>query len=644
MSESRVPVYDSAELRTLPDTAGVIGYGSFGRVRHCFHNKLGHSAVKCFQIQGTARDAHHTKKIVSHEAEIIQNVHHRSIVQVQGITLWSNCFGIIMDFINGGNLDDFILNQNISKIPWGLRMRLVKETCDAIAFLHYFSPTKAVVHGDLKPQNILLTGDLHAKVADFGASQIALSSGAASTVQGNSNNQHTALYSAPEFLADVTTPRTTAMDIYSLAMIIYEIVSRRRVYHGTGVNLSLIISTIVTRNQRPDKRQLDEVRRELKGNFEDLRLFILLDEVMHKCWCQEPSERPSIGTVRDEVDAEFSSVNVGKLLKDIGEVLTHVGENKALPASNEFTSSLNLFSFPFEKANDRKFSVTSQISEPSIIIFVDTEPECCHVIKYRVLSRKFSKLPKLNFEWQNSTSVTLNNCVYVITSSAMFCLNLNEEDASWEGKPPMLTPRSHTAASVLDGKIYVFGGIGGASKMVTAVEYYDPESNTWCCSGYLKRKRFGHSAMTIGGFIYVVGGGNSAVERFDPIDGSVCDVTRTPHKNGFAAVCCDDVIYDIGREMETIQDSSSKIKVVRYSLDCYRTQENKWLKGKSLETNRSQGFACALNGRVFLVGGWDQVTSYQYIEMYEPERDEWSTVASMNHGFVRSVAAMEISN
>ena len=50
-------MYDASEFLSNRDESGIIGFGSFGRVRDCFHRKLGRVAVKCFGIQGNAEDA-----------------------------------------------------------------------------------------------------------------------------------------------------------------------------------------------------------------------------------------------------------------------------------------------------------------------------------------------------------------------------------------------------------------------------------------------------------------------------------------------------------------------------------------------------------------------------------------------------------
>lgn len=83
-------------------------------------------------------------------------------------------------------------------------------------------------------------------------------------------------------------------------------------------------------------------------------------------------------------------------------------------------------------------------------------------------------------------------------------------------------PRWAHAAAVLDGKIYVIGGVGADNEPISSVEVYDPATDTWgVCAGIpTPRALFG--ASTVGGKIYAVGGTTMGldslpvVEAYDP--------------------------------------------------------------------------------------------------------------------------------
>ncbi|CAK8681830.1 unnamed protein product [Clavelina lepadiformis] len=88
---------------------------------------------------------------------------------------WSNCIGIIMEYVETGNLDDFLwLQGDIADIPLLLQLRFAHQISDGLRYLHHHDKKRSYIHCDLKPENILLTPDLMVKIADFGSVTIIL--------------------------------------------------------------------------------------------------------------------------------------------------------------------------------------------------------------------------------------------------------------------------------------------------------------------------------------------------------------------------------------------------------------------------------------------------------------------------------------
>ena len=134
---------------------------------------------------------------------------HKNIVELYGVTRWGNCLGFVMELVENGNLED-ILTYDSVEIPWSLRLKFMEVITSGLTYLHL----KSVVHGDLKPQNILLTADLFVKLADFGAAEILKTRNTFSGISRKQSRQYTPVYSAPEFLSNQSAPKTSAMDMY----------------------------------------------------------------------------------------------------------------------------------------------------------------------------------------------------------------------------------------------------------------------------------------------------------------------------------------------------------------------------------------------------------------------------------------------
>lgn len=83
----------------------------------------------------------------------------------------------------------------------------------------------------------------------------------------------------------------------------------------------------------------------------------------------------------------------------------------------------------------------------------------------------------------------------------------------WEEIAPMAERRCMAAAAVLNGKIYVVGGMN--AKMVTSTERYDPQQNTWASVASLNVARNGHCCCVINGSLFAVCGHFISIERYD---------------------------------------------------------------------------------------------------------------------------------
>ena len=104
---------------------------------------------------------------------------------------------------------------------------------------------------------------------------------------------------------------------------------------------------------------------------------------------------------------------------------------------------------------------------------------------------------------------------------------------SWQQMAAMPAARDSHAAAVLDGKIYVTGGIFDSSGVSDALEAYDPVANTWTKLASLSHHRGWHASAVVHGKLYVFGGllpGNRTdlVEIYSPASNSWARATGLP--------------------------------------------------------------------------------------------------------------------
>ncbi|CAI0470348.1 unnamed protein product [Linum tenue] len=133
------------------------------------------------------------------------------------VTLIGACpeaWTLVYEFLPNGSLEDRLsCRDNSPPLSWQTRIRIVTELCSVLIFLHSSKP-HSIVHGDLKPANILLDANLVCKLSDFGIARLLHqdedSSGTAP--------KGTFAYMDPEFLASgELTPKS---DLYSFGIIL----------------------------------------------------------------------------------------------------------------------------------------------------------------------------------------------------------------------------------------------------------------------------------------------------------------------------------------------------------------------------------------------------------------------------------------
>ncbi|XP_076808176.1 ankyrin repeat and protein kinase domain-containing protein 1-like isoform X1 [Clavelina lepadiformis] len=209
--------------------------GGFGEVWDAWHKKHGRVAVKMFYGLGTLSDF---KKEVTIQAKACK---HYNGILLRGIITHRtnrNLFGIVSDYMPAGDLNNFIHGYRQERIySWCLAFRILHEISDAMRKLHEFSPDKRILHCDLKPANILLDRDLHAKICDFGAARFSTVS-IDSIPRDNPNHVCTIEYAPLEFFD--TSLRNKKYDVYSFCVIMWEICLLQKPFAGCHRDAELL--------------------------------------------------------------------------------------------------------------------------------------------------------------------------------------------------------------------------------------------------------------------------------------------------------------------------------------------------------------------------------------------------------------------
>jgi len=214
---------------------------------------------------------------------LFTSIQHPNIVNVKGICINPLC--ILLEYVNGGDLERYLKNtENVIDLP--IITKISRELAQAINFLHSQKPP--IVHRDLKSPNILLMkeddGQISTRLADFGTA-----GRAAPILEGRAVDNP--LWLPPEVILEKYS--TTKSDIYSYAMIVWELFSRSRPFDEykdlqEGGRSYLLEDAIANQNLRPT------IPHNCPKEW---------NELISICWARFPWERPKVQEVIEKINS-----------------------------------------------------------------------------------------------------------------------------------------------------------------------------------------------------------------------------------------------------------------------------------------------------------------------------------------------------
>jgi serine/threonine protein kinase/tetratricopeptide (TPR) repeat protein len=213
------------------------------------------------------------------ERQILARLQHPNIARLLdgGITTDGSPY-FSMEYVDGEPIDSYCDRH---KLTIDERLAIFQTVCSAVQYAHH----NLVVHRDLKPGNIFITADGRVKLLDFGIAKLTTDSDGsdtATTLTHMGQRVMTPEYASPEQVRGE--PVTTASDVYSLGIILYELLTGCRPYELKGRSTSeaeYIITTtdprkpsLVLRKQEsaaPSQRSLENISSARSTHTERLR-------------------------------------------------------------------------------------------------------------------------------------------------------------------------------------------------------------------------------------------------------------------------------------------------------------------------------------------------------------------------------------
>jgi hypothetical protein len=200
-------------------------------------------------------------------------------------------------------------------------------------------------------------------------------------------------------------------------------------------------------------------------------------------------------------------------------------------------------------------------------------------------------------------------------------------------KKPWPTPRMATAGAVVDGRIYVIGGVSNQGRVVATVEEYDPAKDAWTTRASMPTARGGLAAVAVGAKIYALGGRSdrvlSVVEVYDVKNDRWAPVSPLPQArwNLMAADAAGKVLALGG-----ITGTGAARQSVS-SVDVFDPAKNAWSAGKQLPVALQSAAVANHDGRIFVAGGragaGDTGHATDGVYVYRAETGTWTSGPSL---------------
>jgi serine/threonine protein kinase len=239
---------------------GPLGFGATSRVDKARDKIIGRTvAIKTLVHSFGAAPQ---QKQFLREAQIVGQLSHPAIVNLFDVGVEETGIAyLVMEYVNGRTLQQVLTE---SPIPWPRACSWAADLATALGRAHH----AGIIHGDVKPANIMITEEGEVKLSDFGIARFA------TQVSGSGRIMGTPAYLAPEQI--MGEPHSTRSDLFSLGIVLYQMLTGVPPFDGSSV--AAVCAQILTADPVEPSRR-------------NPALPSGLDHIVMRCLSKKPEDR-----------------------------------------------------------------------------------------------------------------------------------------------------------------------------------------------------------------------------------------------------------------------------------------------------------------------------------------------------------------
>ncbi len=230
------------------------------------HNQ---SAIKVLNPE-LVRNENIRKRFLA-EARSMARMNHPNVIKVNDLIEEGETVAFVMEYIEGETLKEFMDRKG--KCTDDEVRSIFHQMLDALSYVH----AQQLVHRDIKPSNFMIDGQGRVKLMDFGIAKTLDESSAEYTQTGTGAQMGTPMYMSPEQVKS-TKSVTAQSDIYSLGVVLWQMVTGQRPYDSSTMSTFEIHTKIVTEKLAHTYTHWDNIiqkatEKEPQDRFVDVRNF-----------------------------------------------------------------------------------------------------------------------------------------------------------------------------------------------------------------------------------------------------------------------------------------------------------------------------------------------------------------------------------